>query len=64
MAKWLSTRPELHGELYAVRRLLWDEKAKNKRLEERNSMMSQEIQTIGLELDEIGERLDGEMKND
>ena len=51
MAKWLSARREVYGELYHVRQLLWDEKAKNKRLEERNSMMSQEIQTIGLELD-------------
>ena len=58
MANWMSDRPELHGELYDVRQLLWDEKAKNKRLEERNSMMSQEMQALGLELDEVIEILE------
>jgi len=58
MANWLSTRPALHGELYHVRQLLWDEKAKNKRLKERNSMMSQELQAIGLDLDAALKRID------
>ncbi len=58
MAKWLTPRREVHSELYDVRRLLWDEKAKNKRLEERNSMMSQEMQTIGLELDKAMKKIE------
>lgn len=64
MANWLSTRPALHGELYDVRRLLWAEQAKVSELEERNSSLSNELQTMGLLVDEIGERLDKEMKDD
>ena len=61
MANWLSDRPALHGELYHVRQLLWDVLAKNERLKERNSILSQEIQTLGLELDEIIDKVDKEM---
>lgn len=58
MAKWLSKRPELHGELYHVRGLLWETLRQNTELRERVSTLSQEIQAIGLDLDKALKLID------
>ena len=64
MANWLSDRPALHGELYHVRQLLWGTMQDNAQLRTQVSALSEEVQTLGLELDEIGERVDEEMRDD